>query len=425
MHAWARLNAALDADPLRARRIAAGVIVAVTVARIALALLTPTPEMSPDGHGYDDAARRLVATGEYAWVYWPDEVIDPPRNAQQMPGYAVFLAGLYAVAGPDASAQPLVSVAQAIISGLTLWGVFLLGAHVAGHSAGLTSTLLGACYAPFWLSYREVLTEEIFLALCVWAAVALALALSGTRRTSMGLFALTGVLLAGATYIRAASAAWAVLAAAAVILGSPRSNRTYLLRGAAVVTLVATMCFAPWWYRNASIYEGFVPFNTLTATSALVPTLETEAERERVLADLAGPHLMPEDELAYNERVAAVARARLDEKLATDPAGYVWRKARALGISVLTYHPNPFGGFTGVGGIVELTHLGLLGLAGIGWWRHRREPLALALLALPVALVLVHAPTLSFSRYFYPMMGFVTVMAGVGLRGLPASPPSR
>jgi hypothetical protein len=178
------------------------------------------------------------------------------------------------------------------------------------------------------------------------------------------------------------------------------------------------LALAPWWVRNARIYNAFVPFNTMTASARLVPTLETPAESDEVYAGLSHGHLDPSEEIAHNHRVAEVARARLRDKLASDPFGYIWRKVRLFGISVLTYHPNPFGGFGGWGGVVEVIHLGLLGLSAIGWWHHRREPLALTLLALPVTLVLVHAPTLSFSRYFYPMMGFVVVMAGVSLQPL-------
>lgn len=401
----------------RTRLAWAAVCAAVAALRVILSLTTPAPEMGPDSLGYNDAARRLVATGEYAWVYAGDTVLDPAPNAMHLPGYTAFLATLYALADGDTPAQPLVSVIQALLSGLTLYGIALLAERLSGVPAGWLALATAAVYPPFWLAYREVLTEDLYMLLCVWAAVALGAALHRNATRPVLAFAVAGALVAAATYVRALALGWAALVAV-ILLVTQRDDRGRLLKGILAAALVFVLAFIPWWVRNARIYDTFVPFNTMTASARLVPTLETQAERDQVYTELSRGHLDPSEEVAHNDRIAQIASERLNAKLARDPLGHIWRRVRLFGISVLTYHPNPFGGFRGWGGVVELIHLSLLGLSAVGWRRYRRNPLALVLLALPVTLALVHAPTLSFSRYFYPMMGFVTVMAGVGLRSI-------
>ena len=404
----------IDAEPRLARRIAAAVCVAVAVARVVLALATPAPDLTPDGVGYDDAARRIIRDGYYAWVYAGDVVDRPAPNAMQLPGYPYFLAGVYGLAGgASVAAQPLVSVVQAVLSALTLWGVFLLASRLGGSRAGVLAALLGAAYVPLWFSYRYVLTEDLFAALCVWTAVCALTGLDATGRGRVGAFALSGLLAAAATYVRAASALWLVSVGVLLIL-CDRAGRRQHLRDAAVVSLVLAACMAPWWIRSAGIYGTFVPFNTLASTGALVAAHDDPEGLAADLASLHHGHLEPSEELAYNRQIAALARDRTREALAADGLSEVWRRARQLAISLFTYHPNPWNGFTGWGALVEAVHLGVLALAARGAWRFRHSAGMVVLLALPLALVGLHAATLAFSRYFLPMMPIVTAIAALG-----------
>jgi len=215
-------------------------------------------------------------------------------------------------------------------------------------------------------------------------------------------------------HVRAAAATWSLLAATALIaLGG--SRRAKYVRDGLAVIMVVVLCMGPWWYRNYQIYGRFVPFNTLMASGNLVSTFDADEDRERTYASLDEGHLDPHEELAYNSRVAALASARAKIALRRDPAAYIGRKVRLAAISLLTYHPNPFGRFSGWGAVTEFIHLGILALGARGAWLHRRDHGAWVLSALPVALVVLHAATLSFSRYLFPMMPFVVVLASLAL----------
>jgi 4-amino-4-deoxy-L-arabinose transferase-like glycosyltransferase len=403
----------LDDHPARVTRIVVAVCLAVIVARVVLALATPAPALTPDGQGYDDSARRIVRDGYYAWVY-PGDVVERPRpNAMQLPGYAYFLAGIYRVPGAETPSQPLVSVAQALLSGLTLAGIYLIARRLGGTGAGAAAVALGALYVPFWWSYRHVLTEDLFAALCVWAVHALLYALGAEGGRARLAYAAAGVAAAAAMLVRATAAPWLVLAAIFLLAMAGADRRRYL-RGATIVLVAAVLAISPWWIRNARIYGTFVPFNTLTATGSLSATFETIEERDRAFDALAGDHLMPDEELAYNRTVTDMARERTASAFSADPLGYLWGRLRQTLVSVLTYHPNPWGGFSSVAALlVEALHLGALGLAALGLWRHRRDARVWVLATLPLALFAVHFATLAYSRYFFPMMPFVIVLAGL------------
>lgn len=403
--------------------IAGALCLAVAAARIVLALTTPAPDLVLDAAGYDDAGRRLAGEGYYAWVYPGDEVEHPAANAMHLPGYPAFLAALYTAVGVDTAPQPLVSVVQAVLSGLTLWGVFLLGRDLKGPGTGLAATILGAAYLPFWWSYRYVLTEDLFAALCVWAAWLLLSAIREEGRRAYIAYAAAGAVASAATYVRVASAAWMLLTGAILLfLGGPERGR--FLRGSGVVLLTVVLFFGPWWYRNSQIYGRFIPFNTMTSSGSLVASFDDREELVEVLESLDRGHVDPPEDIELDRKMASVARTRTREALDTDPVGYVLRRTRLVAVSFFTYHPNPFGGFSGMGGVTEALHLAVLALAAVGLWVHRSRMAVWILAGLPLSLVAVHAVTLVYSRYLFPMMPFMIVLAGLGLAAAaPREPP--
>lgn len=397
----------------RLTQVAAAICVVVVFARIVLALVTPAPELVEDAAGYHLAAQRLVQHGYYAYVHPEVPVRNPAPNALVLPGYTVFLAALYKLFGSDP--QPLVSIVQALVSGLSMWGVFLLTRRMAGAGAGLSATVLMAVYPPFWWSYRYVLTEEVFTALAVWTALALAVAYQepqGRRRTAI--WAAVGALAVASTLVRAVGGVW-VLAAGLALLAVSAGERPRILRGGLIAAAVAVALIAPWWIRNAAIYDAFVPLNTKFAGTELTHLVEDREQLGRLVAPFEPTYV---DAKADYERQAGLAeltdRLRA-EALREDATGYVMGRVRATAISLFTYHPNPFMGFRGWGAVTEAVHLAVLILAGLGVWLVRRDRRVWILLALPVVLVALHAPTLIFSRYLYPAMPIAIAFAGVAL----------
>lgn len=413
-----------DIGEIDARQLVALICIVVVLIRILLALTTPHPSLIADAAGYDSAARRLLSEGYFAWVY-PHDIVDrPASNAMHLPGYPAFLAVVYAPFGPDVPAQPLVSIVQAVFSGLLIWGIYLVTTRLASPGVGVSAAVLAVLYPPYWWSYRFLLTEDIFTLLCVWIAWTLLMAIrpatDQSESKSLLFFAATGLLGGAAVYVRAAAGAWIALGGI-VLVALDAENRARYLRGGAVVAAVILLCLAPWWARNARIYDRFVPFNTLSGLGSLVATLDHPDDPREIDAVFGEfwpetGHLSNEEELAYNEAVETLAGERASTAFRTDPIGYVGGKMKRIAISVLTYHPNPFGGLGGIGAIPEVVHLALLSLAARGVWVRRADPRIWGVLvSLPLAFIAVYSTILIMPRYLFPMMPFVIVLAAIGL----------
>lgn len=187
-----------DIGEIDARQLVALICIVVVLIRILLALTTPHPSLIADAAGYDSAARRLLSEGYFAWVY-PHDIVDrPASNAMHLPGYPAFLAVVYAPFGPDVPAQPLVSIVQAVFSGLLIWGIYLVTTRLASPGVGVSAAVLAVLYPPYWWSYRFLLTEDIFTLLCVWIAWTLLMAIrpatDQSESKSLLFFAATGLL---------------------------------------------------------------------------------------------------------------------------------------------------------------------------------------------------------------------------------------
>jgi len=411
-----------DARPRVTARIALLICLVVVVARVVIAVVTPPAQLVGDSIGYDLTARRLAQTGRFAYTPSTDVRVEPVANAQQMPGYPAFLAALYRMAGPSVPALPLVAIVQALLSGVTLWGLFVLARRLSSPAGGLTATALGALYPPFWWSYELVLTEDLFVALCVWIAVSLVVAMQADALRALLASAAMGVLATAAVYVRATAAIWLLLAAAALLAFDRERRRHYLTCGL-IAVLIVVAGFSPWWIRNARIYGRFIPLSTLTASPSLAAISgDYEAETWSAVKPYEVDYLHPKQELALNAVMKRLTREITADRWADDPFGLVWQKTRALLISIFTYHPNPFGGFTGWGGLTEAIHLMLLALAAVGAGAHRKSPAVWVLIALPIALMGVHAATLAFSRYLFPMMPVVIIFAALGVLSLARVP---
>lgn len=399
-------------------RLAAAVCVLVVVLRVILALVTPAPELVLDAAGYDASGRRLVTEGYYAHVQPGMEVADPGPDANTLPGYAVFLAALYGIAGAGAPPHPLVSVAQALLSGVTLWGIFLLGRRVISPRGGFVAVLLGAAYVPFWYSYRYVLTEDLFMALSVVAMVALIWAVDDEGRSAWVRYVAFGIAASAALYVRAAAAPWLLLAFVVVLVAHRRAWRRMLVAGL-VTALTVGACFAPWWYRNEQIYGEFVALSARGPMGGFIATFEDWGDLTEASTYWEDRYLSPREQLAEDAKLARLTRERNREQFAADPIVPVWRRVRATIISVVTYHPNPFGGYGGFGALTLALHLGILALAVRGLWLYRRSWEAWLLISYPVAQVLTYMLVLIFSRYLFPAMPFMIVLAAAGITGRP------
>ena len=139
----------------------AGLLLAVAVgvaARLAVVLAFPSMPLVSDEREYVDAADALLAGVQDPWL-----LFHPPL-------YTAFCAAIRFVCGPSDDA---IRVAQCLLEGATILGVFLLGRRAFDARVGLFAAWIWALH-PEFISYSHYLWSEcVALALLTWALHAL------------------------------------------------------------------------------------------------------------------------------------------------------------------------------------------------------------------------------------------------------------
>jgi 4-amino-4-deoxy-L-arabinose transferase-like glycosyltransferase len=272
-------------------RLALAVAAVALAARLAVfAMLLPAPAKFyvPDSAGYHVRAVNLLEhgmlTGAEAPPFEPDVV--------RTPGYPVFVAGIYALAG---AAPAAVVLAHAVLGALTaaLTCALAAGLGLPPAAAGLAG-LVVALDPVSVLTANLILTETFYTTLLV-AAVA---SLVRHRRTARGRWlVLAAVCLGAATLTRPATLflPWAL----APLAGLADAGASWSWRRAARVglplALGATLVVAPWVYRNHRL-TGRVVLTTIDAS--VLHYYWAPAVRARTGGPAARPQPPPENESA-------------------------------------------------------------------------------------------------------------------------------
>lgn len=432
-------------------RIALVVLVALTVVRV-FAAVWIVPPVVADAQGYTASAMRLVRIGSFAYPLYTsgawardgrDLVItdegdaalaSAPRNAYTMPGYPGILAGLWWVTGVGSSRLLWARVLQAIMSVGTAGLMFLLGRRFSD-AAGLTALMFAAVYPPFTLANSYLLTEvpyTFLLTAFVWVF------LHWVDRPTSWLAAAAGVVFSLGLWVRPSHAIWVVLACAVVLLFRRTEFRKRALQ-VLVMGLAALVVIAPWWVRNYSVYQRFIPFTTSASVNG------TEAIRRDTAEQIALPWLSASPGYTASERkIAALSidvanRAPQSSQSDTSTMEYYSAASPALVGRVLREYPavllkarlrsvfsavvTPFAvsreAVHGVAFLVSwIVQLALLALFLWGALTIPRRLDAILLLSVPLYFLALHAILIPINRYLYPAAPAALVIAAIGFVAL-------
>ncbi|QJC53761.1 hypothetical protein HGI30_21035 [Paenibacillus albicereus] len=196
--------------------------------------------VSHDTKNYDIMVRQLLEQGVYGY-----KSTEP--NAQVTPGYPLFMAAMYELAGYETrDPYPLIRFVQAGIATAMLGLVYALGRLVAGRGTALAAVLLAAVYPPFVWAAGGVLTETL-AAFLLMAYVCLQLL--ALRRGGRWLPLLAGAALGLTVLTRAEFLPLIVLAYAVYGLWTRDWRRT--LRQLGLCAAGLAIALSPWVVRNA------------------------------------------------------------------------------------------------------------------------------------------------------------------------------
>jgi 4-amino-4-deoxy-L-arabinose transferase-like glycosyltransferase len=202
-----------------------------------------------DGIGYDQLAINLLEGRGFRYT-WPDT----PATASRVPGYPLFLAGIYFLGGHRFW---LVRFVQAVIGAVTCLVIYQLGKKVANRRVGLLAAFAASFY-PLFLYIGGLLYSETLALFLLTVALLLGIDLFGDSRSRIRALSI-GLLLAIAALVHPLVAlVMPLLILGLVVLRWPVGIglATALLVGLVVV-------FAPWAIRNYAVFQTFIPLSTM------------------------------------------------------------------------------------------------------------------------------------------------------------------
>jgi 4-amino-4-deoxy-L-arabinose transferase-like glycosyltransferase len=250
-------------------------ISAVAVAtRVAAALylgneVTPLPGIFDQTSYHTLALRVLDGHGfSFGEGWWPVTPANQP-TAHWSYLYVSFLAGIYAVAGPNPLVARLVqAVAVGVLQPLL---TYRIGRRLFGRRVGLAAAAVAACYAYFVYYAAALVTEALCIVALLWS-VDVAMGLVETAETPERSVRRVRWLHLGLALGVAVLLRQVILLTVPVILGwvawrilrgpGHDSRRRELLVGLVTCVLVMAACVLPWTVRNYRAFHRFVLLNT-------------------------------------------------------------------------------------------------------------------------------------------------------------------
>lgn len=230
-------------------------IIAIVLLAVGLRIygtLSHPTEPSSDAADYHRLATGLVQHHNYVSP-------EGAPTAWRPPAYPFFLAGIYEVSGINVERA---TIAQALLGGLTVLVLMVLGSLIIGWRQALIAGAIAAVYPVFvWLP-RLLLSENLYLFLLLLSLVAIVLYLRTSRLEWMVGFAILAAL---NTLVRGANLFVAVAIGLGILIVRWKSrslNWNQLVAPLLVLAAAFGLTLLPWTIRNYRVFHEIIPVAT-------------------------------------------------------------------------------------------------------------------------------------------------------------------
>jgi 4-amino-4-deoxy-L-arabinose transferase-like glycosyltransferase len=383
--------------------IAAGVLALLAYLVLDFWVFPFAPRFPDEGRFIEEAVK-LAATGEF-WV-WND-------RAFEMPLIGLLYGAIYSLVGSEAGLFIGARSLQAVLLVVQAWLCGDLARRLFGDDRAASLAFAGVLVYPMFVAFQSLLLSEavfiFLLVLAVWCLYRWA----DANRDVRWLIAYA-VVAAAATYTKA-TLTWLPVLLPALLIVRAASWRE-IVRATAIAAIVYAVCLAPWWIRNARLFDRPVWFTTSASSNLYlgnnVANVRAGNEWDRdaeapFVASIGGlPEL--ERDRRYRDRAIAYIRA--------EPLQFVRNAGRKL-VRFWNVVPNHESFRQGAyQWAIAMSYGPALALAVLGAWLYRKRwRRLLPIYALMGYFTLVHMVTISSLRYRLPLEPFLVIIAAGAL----------
>ncbi|MDB5864775.1 MAG: hypothetical protein JWO70_2581 [Betaproteobacteria bacterium] len=358
----------------------------------------------PDEERFIEEAVKFAATGEF-WV-WND-------RAFEMPLLGLVYGAIYSAVGSEAGLFIVARSLQAVLLVVQAWLCADLARRLFDDDRAASLAFVGVLAYPMFVVFQALLlSEAVFIFLLVLSTWCLYRWVEARHeRRWLIVYAIAA---AAATYTKATLTWLPVLLPALVIL-RPGSWRE-IVRATTLAALVYGLCLAPWWIRNARLFDQPVWFTTSASSNLYLGNnpanvrAGNEWDRDADEPFVASTRALPE--LERDRRY----KARAIEYMQAEPMQFV-RNAGHKFVRFWNVVPNHESFRQGAyGWVIALSYGPALVLAIAAAWLYRnRWRRLLPIYALMAYFTFVHVVTISSLRYRLPLEPFLVIFAAGAL----------
>ena len=370
--------------------------------RIKYVFQSPHMPIVSDAEGYVNMAKGIVERGTMSYGY------NPGPSAYVMPGFPLFLAAVFKIAGKDPSSLQIVRFLFALMSVSWIILIFFLVRDVTENRwLALLAAMVVCFYPPFTWSSERILTEVPYtmaVTLSLW------LLARAWKYPSWKNSLFAGLSIGLSLLVRPIMLYFIPLFFLLDFFKSRRLDKSFLIHSAVLLGAVV-LCLAPWIVRNAIQFKAFIPLSTSGGNPLMIGTYYNYNRTDSFPVG--------KTELETDKLQKEIAKKRFLEEMKKDPVKYsLWYLGKIRSLWVMSYGIYDGWDLTPVKRIgVQIFHqlmvLGcLLGMIciliyfDVSWF-------------IPLLFLIYHTlvlvPFIGIPRYSFPMMPVACAVCAYGL----------
>lgn len=437
------------------------ITISFTIKLVMILIYKNELNLASDDLNYIKCAIVLVKRGIFTFYGFNDPTVFV------MPGYPLFLAGMFRIFGYGFLGIQAVRIVQAVISCITILMVYLIGKTLFNRKIGLVSSFLVSFYIPNIITAGYILTETIFTAfLCtlIYLSIKFADSIVTQSESSENLetvpkhklaensgsvpefelsqnsetvpefkltknsrtvpnfelvensetvpnyklevrFIVLGVIWACITLIRPTIALYPVLLFLYLFVYHKFSIFKMIKLGS-IMLITFIIIIMPWWIRNYTEYGAFIPLSASSGNPMLQGTyVNYKQTPENIVYYKIGKNTYE-----TNKTEVETAKLRIARELKKDFFGYMgwFIVGKTIFFWATPFYWKEFF-HIGTAFVFIYHYVILLGFIGIGYLIKNNLFKFILLISVILYFNVIHCYYMAFDRYAFPIMPLMTI----------------
>lgn len=334
------------------------------------------------------------------------------RTCFIMPLFPFFLSGIMAIFGTGDGALIAIRIIQAILQGISLYFVYMIGRELFNKKVAIIAAFLFAFYLPEAVAPNLILTEVLFQFLFI---IMFYFAIVGIKENRMIYYIITSIFWALTCLTRPNAAMFPLFII--IFWFVYKYKWQNMLKYVLVAFITFCIFFSAWWVRNYNLTGHFVLFTDSSANPKLLGSMifNNPPSFADQIPTKYGMVKFEKGEYMGDAQQNELANYIIETGFKTHPVEYAswYTLGKTFTLYNLPYYWKPIMGVSKPVMIFIQGIYMLLAVIGIIIALIKRNRKNMMLLTLLIMCTVVYWPFVTFSRYGFPNMFMMIIFAAL------------